>query len=136
MNTAQNESHSDSTQQDATFGGTFNNNGIVQDVASAIYKYNTWVMLAGYTSLIISILLSLTIVALVVTWVGIWLGILLIRSAKSIKTAYTTGSIYDLEHAFSQLNLYFKISGIVSLILLILGLFASIIGGAFYLSTH
>lgn len=98
--------------------GTFYQNGITQDLAQCIYKYNSWIMILAVISIVLGVLVGLTVIGLTIAWLPIWIGVILFSFAKSTRIAAHDGETAELDYALSRMNLYFKISGILLLIVL------------------
>ncbi len=120
--------YSNSSSMDSE--GTFYRNGIIQDLAQCIYKYNSWIIALAVISIVIGILIGLTIIGLTIAWLPIWLGAILFSFAKSIRIAAHYGETAEFDYALSRMNMYFRISGILLLILLAIYSFAVILGVA------
>ncbi len=93
-------------------------NGIVQDLALLLDKYYYCILILAVLLFIAALIIGITIVGIVIAWIPCWLGIILINFMKCVRTASRSGEFTDLNQALIHLNLYFKIMGILLLILL------------------
>jgi hypothetical protein len=76
---------------------------------------------------VLSVIASLW--SLVFVWLPIWSSVLLYMAATRVTSASSTGSEAELVEALDRLRLYFLISGVVTLIALVLvvvGMFAGV----------
>ncbi len=98
--------------------GSFWTNGIIQDLAIILDKYYFWVITLSCILFLFALIMGITIVGLVIAWIPCWLGIILINFAKCARAASRTGEFAELNQSLIHLNLYFKIMGILLLVLL------------------
>jgi hypothetical protein len=76
---------------------------------------------------VLSVIASLW--SLVFVWLPIWSSVLLYRAATRVASASSSGNEAELVEALDRLRLYFLISGVVTLIALVLvvvGMFAGV----------
>jgi len=76
---------------------------------------------------VLSVIASLW--SLVFVWLPIWSSVLLYRAATRVTSASSSGNEAELVEALDRLRLYFLISGVVTLIALVLvivGMFAGV----------
>jgi hypothetical protein len=87
-------------------------------------KFLAVLMIAGGVLSVIASLWSLVFV-----WLPIWSSVLLYMAATRVTSASSTGKEAELVEALDRLRLYFLISGVVTLIALVLvvvGMFAGV----------
>lgn len=92
--------------------------------ASRWIKFLAVLTIAGGVLSVIASLWSLVFV-----WLPIWSSVLLYRAATRVTSASSSGNEAELVEALDRLRLYFLISGVVTLIALVLvvvGMFAGV----------
>ena len=92
--------------------------------AASWMKFLAVLTIAGAVLSVIASLWSLLFV-----WLPIWSSVLLYRAATRVASASSSGNEAELVEALDRLRLYFLISGVVTLIALILvvvGMFAGV----------
>jgi hypothetical protein len=92
----------------------------VRQAAQPLYESKTWMKLLGAISIVSGVLGILSIVGIVFAWLPIWLGVLLWQSGKAVEAAHETGDAARFLESQGKLKTYFLITGIVSLIGIIL----------------
>ncbi|MGD8828050.1 MAG: DUF5362 domain-containing protein [Gammaproteobacteria bacterium] len=95
-----------------------------------LYQARFWLKLIGVLTIIYGVLVGLSIVGLVIAWLPIWMGIVLFQAASAIERAHGASDEQALLQSMSKLKLYFTISGIVLLVMLVLGILGFLVGGA------
>jgi hypothetical protein len=93
----------------------------VRRLAQTLSSAGGWMIFVGIVTIIQAALLLLSTagMAIVVAWLPIWIGIVLIKAAGRAKKAATSGDEGALREALNQLNLYFKLSGVMMLFFLL-----------------
>ena len=92
----------------------------VKDFASYISANSIWMKIVGVLSIIGGALMCLTIGGILIGWLPIWLGVLLFKSASCAQTAEVTGYEEDLAESLYRVGLYFKIQGILMIVVILL----------------
>ena len=90
--------------------------GVVRELSTPLYQCKGWMKLVGVMSIIGGALYALTIIGIIVAWLPIWMGILLFQSAGAIEQAYQGGRREAMTRSLSKLKTYFIITGVVTLI--------------------
>ena len=86
-----------------------------------------WIRFFGIMLIVYGALTALTIVGIVVAWIPIWLGVLLIRTADASKSLMISHDSDYATELLENLGKFFQISGIVTLVFLILYVIAFLI---------
>lgn len=102
---------------------------IVKEVSTPLFQGKFWLKLLGILSIIEGVLSAITIVGIVIAWLPIWLGVLLFQTASNIELAQKEGNKDKLLIAQQKVKLFFTISGILMLILIIGGILTFLLGG-------
>ena len=92
----------------------------VKDFASYLSANAFWMKLVGVISIVGGALLCLSVVGILVGWLPIWLGVLLFKGASCAQTAEVTGREEDLAESLYRVGLYFKIQGILMIVVIVL----------------
>jgi hypothetical protein len=100
----------------------------VRRVSMPLAAAATWIKFLAVLTIaggVLSVIASLW--SLVFVWLPIWSSVLLYMAATRVASASSTGNEAELVEALDRLRLYFLISGVVTLIALVLvvvGMFA------------
>ena len=81
-------------------------------------------------SIVSGALAAISIVGIVFAWLPIWLGVLLWQSGNAVESAHETGDAASFLKSQDKLKTYFLITGIVSLIGIILAVIGILFFGA------
>lgn len=106
----------------------------IRQASRPLYESKTWIKLLGVISIVSGALSVLSVVGIVFAWLPIWLGVLLWQSGKAIERAHETGDAAGFLESQRKLKTYFLISGVVSLIGIILTVIAILFFGAVFLT--
>lgn len=113
----------------------------VQSLADRLVAHSGWMKFVGVLLIINGVVACLTVVGAVIGWLPIWQGVVLNKAANAARGAADEGSREDLEEALERTGFFFKLTGIVILVLMIAniaavvftitsGLFAIVAGAA------
>ena len=91
-----------------------------RSVSAPLYQAKGWIRFLGIVLLVAGILYAITIIGLIVAWLPIWLGVLLIQVSGRLNAAYLAGDEPSLWDALWKLKTFFIVSGVATLIYLIL----------------
>ena len=97
-------------------------------VSAPLYQAKGWIKFIGVVLLVTGIMYAITTVGLIVARLPIWLGVLLIQVSRRINEAYLTAEDQSLMDALWKLKTFFKVSGVATLIYLILLAIAAALG--------
>ena len=100
----------------------------VREMGFPLYQGRGWIKFLGIMSIAQGAMAALTIVGAIVAWLPIWVGILLYQSATTMEKAYALGDKRTFAVAMGKLKTYFLIQGIVTLIGIIIAIFALSLG--------
>jgi len=90
-------------------------------ISTTLSSASGWMQFVAVLSIIGAVLSVInSIYNLLIIWLPIWTAVLLFQAASQASSAALSGNDADLDHALNRLRLYFKISGVVALISLIL----------------
>jgi uncharacterized membrane protein HdeD (DUF308 family) len=101
---------------------------LLRDVSIPLYQSKGWMKFLGVMSIIQGVVAAFTLVGIIIAWLPIWVGIILYQSASAMERAYTTGDREAFHESFGKLKTYFLIQGIITLIGIIIALFALSLG--------
>jgi len=93
--------------------------GIIREVSFPLYGCKGWMKFLGVMSIIGGALQALSIFGIIIAWLPIWTGILLFQSASAIQQAHEADSKDAMRRSLSKLKTYFIITGVLTLILII-----------------
>jgi len=102
----------------------------VRRVSMPLASASRWIKFLAVLTIaggVLSVIASLW--SLVFVWLPIWSSVLLYRAATRVTSASSSGNEAELVEALDRLRLYFLISGVVTLIALVLvvvGMFAGV----------
>lgn len=97
-----------------------NEEAILTRVAEPLYRAKGWMKFAGVLVIIQGVLAILSIWGIIICWLPIWMGILLCSASNHVRTAYETNNDTEFRTSMSKLATYFRIFGILSLVLIII----------------
>ena len=100
----------------------------VREMGFPLYQGRGWIKFLGIMSIAQGAMAALTIVGAIVAWLPIWVGILLYQSATTMEKAYALGDKRTFAVAMGKLKTYFLIQGILTLIGIIIAIFAFSLG--------
>ena len=100
----------------------------VREMGFPLYQGRGWIKFLGVMSIIQGVVAALTIIGILFAWLPIWIGILLYQSATTMEKAYAQGDKRTFTQAMDKLKTYFLIQGIVTLIGIIIAIFAFSLG--------
>ncbi|MFZ0492775.1 MAG: DUF5362 domain-containing protein [Acidimicrobiia bacterium] len=106
----------------------------VRQAARPLYESKTWMKLLGVISIVSGVLGVISIFGIVFAWLPIWLGVLLWQSGKAVEAAHETGDAARFLESQGKLKTYFLITGIASLIGIILMVIAILFFGTAWLA--
>jgi len=99
-------------------GGSAN----VRAFAAILAENRKWAKFTGVLLIIYGVLNCITIIGAIWGWVFIWMGTLLNRMVRLADEAKASGSVQGFNEALESASKFFKVSGVMSLIVLILTL--------------
>ncbi|MBN2137597.1 MAG: DUF5362 domain-containing protein [Sedimentisphaerales bacterium] len=112
---------------------------MVRHLSLELYECSAWMKFVGVMSIIGGALQALTIVGIIIAWLPIWMGVLLFQSAGAAQDAYHSGDENAMRTSLSKLKTYFIITGVMTLIGLIIGavfLLIGVMGTGFSFMSH
>lgn len=109
---------------EATAGVDFTAQAIRENVRGS----KGWLKFLGILSIIGGALYALTIVGIIFAWMPIWLGVLMVKAGGRAGEYAERGDPGSLAGYTKQISTLFKITGIVTIISMALGLITGIIG--------
>jgi hypothetical protein len=103
---------------------------LTKELSLPLYQSKGWMKFLGVMMIIWGVLITLSTlgIGIVVAWLPIWLGVLLFQSASSVEQAQATGDKAAMIQSMSKLKLYFVITGVLTLIMLLLTLLGMVTG--------
>lgn len=93
-------------------------NSTVRAIAGVLASNAAWIKFLAILNIISGAISCITIIGAIVGWLPIWLGVILLKAANSAREAESTGSQTELTEALQKVGLYFKINGILIVIML------------------
>lgn len=81
-----------------------------------------WIRFLGIFLIVYGVLIALSIIGIVVAWIPVWLGLLLIRIADASNSLKISNDSDYASQLLENLGKFFKISGILTLVTLVLSL--------------
>ena len=102
--------------------------GVIRELSIPLYQCKGWMKLVGVMSILGGALYALTLIGIIIAWLPIWMGVLLFQSASAIELAYQSGDRDTMTRSLAKLKTYFIITGIVTLIGIIVGILAFFFG--------
>lgn len=107
-------------QELAEEGGGQEETELVRDMGAVLAANGGWMKFLGVMMIIMGILNCLTVIGALFGWIPIWLGVVLNRAAGAASRAQMRGDALDLEESLDRVGFFFKLQGILILIVLIL----------------
>ncbi len=108
---------------------------LTKEIGMPLFNSKGWMKLIGVLAIIQGALVALSIVGILIAWLPIWMGALLLQSANNAERAIQTGDSATLNLSLRKLQTYFTITGVLTLISLIVVAFTTITmlltGGSF-----
>ena len=101
---------------------------LLREVGSPLYQGRGWIKFLGVMSVIQGIVAAFTLVGILVAWLPIWVGVVLYQSASKMERAYATGDKGVFYESMDKLKLYFMIQGVITLLGIIIAIFAMSLG--------
>lgn len=98
-----------------------------QLLLASLIKNSFWMKLVGVVLIITGVFYCITIIGLLIGWLPIWLGVLLFSSAKRLDVLTEGESSAVAVESIEKLSLFFKISGIVTLVYVVLLVFSLLV---------
>jgi len=95
-------------------------NSPIQNIIEPLYYGRGWIKFLGILMIISGVIQIFTLIGILVCWIPIWMGVILVKTAEFIGIAYEQDSEGDATVASNHLRQFFKISGIISILYLIL----------------
>ncbi len=87
-----------------------------QLLLASLIKNSFWMKFVGVVLIIAGVFYCITIIGLLFGWLPIWLGVLLFSSAKRLDVLREGESPPVAVESIEKLSLFFKISGIATLV--------------------
>ncbi len=106
-----------------------NNEDVIRDLSQPLFRAKGWMKLVAVMMIIYGVLTALSIVGILIAWLPIWIGVVLFQSASAIEEAHMNGRPEALEKSMLKLKTYFTITGVMTLVFLIIGIIGFIFGG-------
>ncbi len=94
----------------------------------SLYQVRGWMRFAGILLIIQGVITALTIVGLLFAWIPIWMGLLLRKGAARVEEAFESEEPAALKEGLQKISTYFKIMGIMSLIMVIVFAIGVLVG--------
>ena len=111
-----------------------NEESAIVRIAEPLYRAKGWMKFAGVLSIIQGVLSIFSIWGILVCWIPIWMGVVLCQASNRLRTAFETDSEAEFFRSMEKLGTYFRVFGILSLVMLIIafvGMLAAILIPAF-----
>ena len=86
-----------------------------------------WIRFLGIFLIVYGVLIALSIIGIVIAWIPIWLGLLLTRTADASNSLMISNDSDYASELLENLGKFFKISGIVTVVTLVLSLVSLLI---------
>ena len=80
----------------------------------------------GVLFILHGVLMALSLWGIVLCWLPIWLGLTLMSAAKNVRAAAELDNKECMRLALDKIGLYFKISGILVILGLVVGILAAV----------
>ncbi len=84
-----------------------------------LYRARKWMKFAGVLSIIQGVIQMISLWGILICWIPIWMGAALLSATNCVTRAYETDSEDEFTTAMQKLATYFRIFGIMALLLLI-----------------
>lgn len=101
---------------------------LLREVGLPLYQSKGWMKFLGIMSIIQGVVAVFTLIGILIAWLPIWVGVILYQSASTMERAYISGDKGEFYEALGKLKTYFLIQGIITLIGIIIALFALSLG--------
>ena len=88
----------------------------VHVLLASLIRNSFWLKILGAFFIVYGVIICMSIVGLVIGWLPISLGMLLFSAAKRLDVIEEYDSPEDAVESIEKISLYFKISGIVTLV--------------------
>ena len=88
----------------------------VQMLLASLIKNSGWMKFLGVFLIVYGVIVCISVIGIVIGWIPIWLGVLLCSSADRLAAVNERDSAEDAVESIEKLSLFFKISGIVTLV--------------------
>lgn len=96
------------------------NTELVRSMGAILAANGGWMKFLGTMLIIMGILNCLTVVGALFGWIPIWLGVILNKAAGAASKAQMRGDAMDLEESLDRVGFFFKLQGILIMIVLVL----------------
>jgi hypothetical protein len=103
-------------------------NDLEQKVTATCKEMRGWIKFLAIVWIVSGGIYALTIVGMVIAWIPIWLGIVLLRLSNNCKEI-AEGGFESLGNMFSSLKTFFLLTGIFTIITIVLSIIWAIIFG-------
>ena len=100
----------------------------IQALSEPLYRAKFWMKLVGVMMIIYGALAALTIIGIIFAWLPIWMGVLLFQSAGQVEKAHSASDEQAMLISLAKLKTYFTITGVLTLIGLVIGLLGFVFG--------
>ncbi|WP_440997639.1 DUF5362 domain-containing protein [Arhodomonas sp. SL1] len=101
---------------------------LIRRLATPLAEGNFWLKLVGVLLIVNGVLTALTIVGLLIAWLPIWMGVLLFQASGAISQARDQGDETAMIRGQQRLRTFFTISGVLTLIILVIWLVGMVFG--------
>jgi hypothetical protein len=95
-------------------------------IMDPLYRAKGWIKFVGVLSIIQGVLSILSIWGILICWLPMWMGVLLCRASNHLRAAYETNNDSEIHYSMEHLGTYFRVSGILALVMVGLALIAMI----------
>ena len=85
-------------------------------ICAPLVRSAGWMKFIGVMFIILGGFSVLTIWGIIFAWVPIWMGVVLVKSAKELRTGYAAKNAAMCTSAFERLRVFFKIFGIIMIV--------------------
>lgn len=106
------------------------NEALIKELAQRMSGAKFWMYLIGVLMIIGGVLQALSIVGIIIAWLPIWMGVLLCMAASALGEASISGATEEMHRMLGRLKLYFVVQGVVTLIVIVIGIFAFLLFGS------
>lgn len=96
---------------------------ITARIAEPLYRAKGWMKFAGVLSIIQGVFTIFSIWGILVCWIPIWMGVVLCAASNHLRIAFETDNEDELRVSLVKLGTYFRVFGILSLVLLVIAVF-------------
>mgnify|MGYP006287007767 CR=1 FL=1 len=102
---------------------------LIKELSFPLFKAKGWLKLVGVMSIIYGVITIFSVVGIIICWLPIWMGVLLFKAGNKIEEARAMGDKYQLLESLDKLKTYFVITGVLTLIGIIVFVIALAVGG-------